>query len=287
MKKSIVCTVVAVVLLSVLLSVPDFFAQEKTDDKGRLTVPWEEFKKLLRLDEKEIVLSLETFEKLLAQTGAKTKPPHTVKEGNVILSRTEFKKLVDQMKPPTDRDAAPPFDYLVTKAVYSGKMQTSNTDFTGMFHVHVLKENAYLKIPLLIDQIALKNVQVDGKDALIVSERGYHHVMLSAPGTYAVTASFSIKSSLERGPQKIDLPIQQTPITLLSLEMPLKNIDVEVPQAHQMQTQVRETPLWFQPLYPPDGPSVSGGARRLQSQKRYHPSCTARCTILFPLKTMH
>lgn len=33
---------------------------------------------------------------------------------------------------------------------------------------------------------------------------------------------------------KIDLHIKQTPITLLKLEMPLKDIDVEIPQAQQV-----------------------------------------------------
>jgi len=44
------------------------------DGQSRVTVPWEEFKKILRMDENEIVLPLDTFHKLVAQTGAKTPP---------------------------------------------------------------------------------------------------------------------------------------------------------------------------------------------------------------------
>jgi len=43
--------------------------------RSQLTVPWEEFKKLVRMDDNEIVFPLETFHKLTAQTGVKTTPP--------------------------------------------------------------------------------------------------------------------------------------------------------------------------------------------------------------------
>jgi hypothetical protein len=232
-------------LIGIMILIPsgllvEVYADENANKKSQLTVPWDEFKQLLHLDEHEIVLPLETFQKLLAQTGTKITPAHTVKEGDVVLTRAEFKKLVDQMKPPTALDAKPPFDYLITKAIYSGKMENNDTAFTGTFTVHVLKKNTYLRIPLLSQSIALEDVQVDGKQALVVSENGYHNVVLSKSGEHVVTASFSLKSSLDKGPHKIDLPIQQTPITVLKLELPLKDIDVEIPQAHQVVTRIKE-----------------------------------------------
>ena len=55
------------------------YAAETTDNKSHLTVPWDEFKRLLRLDEEkdEIILSWEIFQKLLAQTGTETTPKYT------------------------------------------------------------------------------------------------------------------------------------------------------------------------------------------------------------------
>lgn len=234
MKRILVGVAASVILLcSGMLTAVS--AQEKNADKtGELTVPWDEFKRLVNLDEDEIIISLGTFQKLLAQTGIKTTPTYTLNEGNVVLSRAEFKKMIDRMTPPPGADAKPPFDYLITKAVYSGIMQDGNTAFSGTFEVHVLKKDSYLKVPLLPQNIALADVKVDGQQALVVSENGYQNVILSKAGEYTVTASFSLKSSLEKGPHKMDLTIQQTPITLLKLEIPLKDIDVEIPQAQQM-----------------------------------------------------
>jgi len=214
-------------------------AAETTNNKSQLTVPWDEFKRLLRLDEEkdEIILSWEIFQKLLAQTGTETTPKYTLKEGNVVLTRAEFKRLVDQMKPPTRPTVSPPpFDYLITKVIYTGKMRNDNTAFTGTFTVHVLKKDDYLKVPLLYNSVALEDVRVGGQPALVVSEGRYHNVVLSKPGEYVVQVAFSQKSSIEKGPHKLDLAIQRTPITLLRLEMPLKNIDVEIPQAQQVLT---------------------------------------------------
>jgi hypothetical protein len=211
-------------------------ADDGSGDTGNLTVPWDEFKHLLNLDDDQVVLSLATFHKLLAQSTQTAVPQYATQDGNVVLSRAAFDQLVNQMKPPTGTGVKPPFDYLMTKAVYSGTMQRQNTAVTGTFQVHVLSRDVFLKVPVLPNSIALENVTVDGKPALIVSENGHHHVVLSSPGEHVIKTSFSLKSSLDQGPQKIDLMIQQTPITLLHLEIPLEGIEVEIPQAQQMST---------------------------------------------------
>ncbi len=211
-------------------------AQENPNGKSQLTVPWHEFKKLLQLRQDEVVLPLETFEKLLAQTGAITAPQRILKNGAIVLTRAEFKKLVDQMKPPTIAGTQPPFDFLITKAIYSGKMKKNNTSLTGTFNVHVMKKGVYLKVPILPQNIALEDVRIAGNQALVVRENGYHNIVLTKPGENMVTAQFSLKSSFEKGPHKLDLDIQQTPITLFNLSIPLTNIEVEIPQAQQVVT---------------------------------------------------
>lgn len=225
-------------LLLSIASTAVLHAQENTTGKSQLTIPWDEFKQLLRLDEKEIVLSLDSFHKLLAQTGTTTPPAHTMREGNVVLTRAEFENLVNQMKPPAGPDDLPPFDFLITKAIYAGKMEKVNTSFIGTLKVHVLKKDGYVKVPILLQNIALEDVEIDGGQALVLRENGYHTVILAKPGEYIVRASFSLKSSLERGPHKIDVGILETPITLLRLEIPLKDIDVDIPQAQHVLTTV-------------------------------------------------
>lgn len=212
-------------------------AQQASDrDNSSVILPWEEFKKYLNLDENQIVIRLEIFEKLVAQTGMTTTPPHTITNGNVVLSRSDFENLVNQMKRPDTPETKPPFPYLVTKAVYSGTMNKSNTNFDVLYEVHVLEKNAYIKIPLLPQHIAIRDVKIGNRQALIVSEGGYHTVLVQETGTLNITASFSMRSAIDKGPQKLDLAIQRTPITLFELELPFTDIDVEIPQAQQIAT---------------------------------------------------
>jgi hypothetical protein len=234
--RKVISTLLVAVIMFFSGSYSPVFTQESADKGTGVTIPWDEFKKLLNLDANEIVLPLETFQKLLLQTGIKTVPVYTVKQGNVVLQRSEFKKLVDQMKPPVGPDVKAPFDYLITKAVYTGKMDRQNTIFEGVLTVHVLKEDAYLKIPILPQNIALQDIRLDGKQALVVSEGGYHQVVIAKTGEHTINATFSMKSSLEKGPHRLDLNIQQTPITVLNMDLPLKDIDVEIPQAQQIST---------------------------------------------------
>jgi hypothetical protein len=229
MKKTVIRSLAALVFMGLCLAAA-LCAQDGGNAKSQLTVPWEEFKKLLRVDEKDIVLPLETFDKLIAQTGVKT-PPHAVREGLVVMSRAAFRQLVDEMKTPDDSGAVPPFDYIITKSVYSGNVGKNGTRFTARFSIQVLKKNAYLKIPLLPQNAALEDMKVDGGAALTVSEGGMHEIVLSKQGEHVAEAVFTLQSNLTQGPNRFEVAIQPTPITLLRLEIPLKDVDVEIPQA--------------------------------------------------------
>lgn len=214
----------------------EVLAQSPTDKNGALTIPWDEFKNLLNLDKDQILIPLETFQKLLAQTGITTAPPYSLQGGNVILSCAEFTNLVNQMKPPVPIAGTLPFDYLVSKSIYSGKILDGGSTFSASFVVHVLKKNSYIKIPILPLSMALENVTVDGVQTLVVSDNGYHNVILSGSGEYNITATFSVRSALNSGPNRIDLAILPTPITLLKIEIPTANLDVEIPEAQKMQS---------------------------------------------------
>ncbi|MBN2012250.1 hypothetical protein JW960_23170 [candidate division KSB1 bacterium] len=239
MKDAKLCTMLCILFYAIISSISPAVSQNQTNDNSQLTLPWDEFKKVIHLDENEIVISLDIYQKILAQTGADMSPTPKITGGNVILTQDEFRKLIEQMKTPTDQNQRPPFDYLITKASYSGHMLSENTRFTGTFQVHVLKKNGYLKVPLLPNNIALEDISINNKQALVVSEGGYHQAIFTEAGEYTVIVTFSIKSSLAKGPHKIDLSIMQTPITSLTLDIPLTDIDVEIPQAQQLVSRIQ------------------------------------------------
>lgn len=226
-----------IILRGLIFAVMFIFAlQAFAQEKSEVSLPWNEFKNLTNIDKDMIVIPIATFEKLIIQTGKQDYKAQNIVGGNVILSQTEFKKLVDGMKAPSGTDITPPYSYLVTKAVYKGKMSQENTDFTAVFMLHILKDDQYMKIPVIPSSMAVEDIKVNGKSALIVSESGYSNVVIHGKGEYKVEASFSVKSSLAKGPYELYLNITRTPITLFELEIPMPQIEVEIPQAHQITT---------------------------------------------------
>ncbi|MBN1895587.1 hypothetical protein JW906_13900, partial [bacterium] len=214
-------------------------AQEAAASKqeSRLSIPWEEFKNLIRLDDKQMVLTLETFQKLVEQTGTRTTPAHTLQGGMVTLTRAEFENLVGQMKPPASAEI-PPVDYLVTRAVYSGRMGRTSASFTAEWLVFVLKKDAFVKVPVLPQGAALEDIRIGREQAPVINENGLHQVLFRESGEYRVSARFSTPW-VEKGPQKLDFQIIQTPVTLLDLLIPMKPIDVEIPQARSIETRIQ------------------------------------------------
>ena len=228
----------AFVALVLILGAGFSLAEEVVSDanQGKVSLPWEEFRKLLELDKDEVVLSFEEFRKLLIQTGSEIVPAHTIKEGKVVLKREQFKKLLDQMKPPVALQVKPPADYLITKAAYQGRMEKDGTSIVATFRVNIFKKERqeYVKIPLFPAHIALREVLFDKEPALIVTENNMHQLITDRVGEHLLTVSFSLKTSLDRGPHTFSFPVPRTPITVLDLEIPLKDIGVEVAQAEAL-----------------------------------------------------
>lgn len=239
MKKAIVFSVICIIGLMGFAGTAR--SEGNTREESLLTVPWEEFRKLLPLDKDEIVLPMETFRKLLVYSGIDLTPEHTFNQGSVVLTREEFKTMIDGLKPPLkEPEEKPPFDYLITRAVYDGKVEKNTVSFKGTFQFHVLKKDGHINIPLVPQSVALDDIRVDGEKALVVMENGYHQAMLSGPGEHEATISFSLKALTDKGAHSLDLAIQQTPMTLLTLGLPFKDMEVTIPQAQKIQTTTGE-----------------------------------------------
>ncbi|MFH0925829.1 MAG: hypothetical protein V1872_09440 [bacterium] len=246
--------VVLLIVLSVLFSIinitpnPLIFAEEhksppsenkkEKETKSKINISWTEFKGLLNLDKDDLELTCEEFNRLIQQTNPKFKPDYQLKEGKVLLSHDEFKKIVNDFRTIVQSDPAPIRDYLFTKSSYSGKMSKDDLIFTAYFDLIVLKDQTSLKIPVLSTSLALKNITINNNPALVINEGGYHYLIVNKSGDYKIKTVFSIKSSLDEGPHKLQFPIQQIPITLVELELPTSDIELEISSARYLEKNI-------------------------------------------------
>ncbi|MBN2619997.1 hypothetical protein JXB22_02815, partial [candidate division WOR-3 bacterium] len=206
------------------------------DPTSQVRISWEEFKDLLKLDTDEIKLTWDEFKRLLAQTGKEVKVEYNVQDGEVTLKREQFKKLLDQMQGPEAVSLKPPIDYLITKAEYTGVMEQKSTTFKARFSVEIFdrERTAYPKLRLLPKDVALRDIKIDGKPALVLVENGWYVLTTDTTGQHTIDAEFSVKSDLDSKPYALAVTIPQTAITLFKLEVPLKDISVEIPSEKHM-----------------------------------------------------
>ncbi len=218
-----------------LLSALPLYAEEAEPKKesSEVRISWEEFKELLKIDADEIKLSWDEFKKLLAQTGSEVKIEYSIQNGMVVLSREQFKELLDKMKKPDISPVIPPGDYIITRAEYNGVMEQNSTTFNVTFDLEIFKTGRtdYPKIKLIPQGVALRNIELDGNPALVMAENGWYVLATDKLGRHKVTLSFSVKTELDKGPDVLSITIPQTAITLFNIDIPVPDAKVEIPEA--------------------------------------------------------
>jgi hypothetical protein len=229
------------VVLLVAMTFTAALPQEKQDE-GQVSIPWDEFVRLLELDKDEILLSWEEFQKILAQTGNRYVPTFQMKDEKVLLTREQFKKLLDQMRPPDPTVIQPPADYLITKSAYTGRITENDASFTVVFDMEIFERprSQYVKIPLFPRNVAIKDIFLNGEGGIVVFENNRYTLATDRVGKHRITVRFSLKADLKQGPRAVSIPIPMTPITSLEIDIPFTEIEVDIPNAQQIEVSRRD-----------------------------------------------
>ncbi len=222
--------------LLLLFSFFSFTLKADNSVDSKITIDWKEFRSLLKLDVDEIRLSWDEFSRLMEQTGARYEPEYKVNNGNVVLTREEFKKLIDNMKPPAGDELMPPADYILTKSTYNGVMGRESTTFTAVLNLEIFDraKETYLKIPLFQEGLAISEVLLDGRPASVITEGGWHYLSTDDVGRHSVSVRFSIESSLDKGIPGLNFTIPGAPITYISLDIPRADLEISIQNAQEV-----------------------------------------------------
>jgi len=234
MTKSHFSRITLIILTGLVLGVSSP-AQNRTDPAS-VRIPWKEFRALLELDRDEFVLSWPEFQKILKQTGFRHVPPFQLKDEKDVLTRAQFKNLIDRMQPPANPVVAPPAEYLLTEAAYTGRIHSGSARFRGDFDIEIFDRptDRYIRIPLFPVHLALENARFDTRPALVVLEGNRHVLTTRSVGRHHLSVGFSLKTSDRPGPQTLSFPIPRTAVTRLEVEIPAVGIAVEVTNAQRL-----------------------------------------------------
>lgn len=251
--KRISAVVLAVLLVSAAVAGQAAVQEEKAGSGSGISITWEEFRKLLALDKDEIVLSWEEFQKILRQTGFKYVPAFQLKEERVVLTRAQFRQLLNQMKTPADPEIAPPASYLIARAAYTARIAAGSVQVKAVLDLEVFDRaiRQYVKIPLFPLPVALKEARIDGERALIVLENGRHTLAVDKPGRRRIEAEFYLKLPPEQSAMVVAFPIPQSAVTRFVVDLPGTGLGVDIAGAQQLEISTRGSLTHVEAFLPP------------------------------------
>ncbi|MCP5104645.1 MAG: hypothetical protein GY950_14765 [bacterium] len=217
--------ILIIFLLSGLLPA-GYAAPDQAGAEDKIILTWQDLQKLAGLKSDVIKLTWKEFQKLLEQSGNQIDMNFEIEGGIVTIKRDRFSKILLKMKPPSLKVPAPPKDYLVTEAKYTGTAGKNNCRFTVRFKVYVFPKEtvSYTSIPVLSANTAVTAISVDGVPGVMHIAGGWYSVNLNKSGYHEVKAVFS----MGKNKQSLSLPIIRSIINTVDFKVPFNDFEIKI-----------------------------------------------------------
>jgi hypothetical protein len=218
-------------LLGLFLS--GYAAPGQADEDDGILLTWQDMWKLLDLDSDKIKLTWKEFQKLLEQSGNQIDMNFEIEGGIVTIKRDRFKQILKKMKPVDIKKPAPPKDYLVTEAKYTGTAGEKNSRFALQFKIYVFERESlsYISIPVLSTNTAVSSIFVDGAPGVVHTVGSWYTINLVKKGYHEIKATFSTGNNN----QSLSLPIIRSMINTVDFTVPFKDFEINLNSALNVQ----------------------------------------------------
>jgi len=257
-----------IILLFFLFASNNIVFSQSTDKEG-ITLTWKDLQKLLNLNANKIQITWEGFRKLLKQTGTRMDMVFEIKDGIVTIKREQFRQILKKMKPVEKIVVDPPKDYIITEAEYYGTAVDKNSNFTAIFKIYVFerKKPVYINIPIIHTNLALKDIRVNKKPALIYTRGTWHNIILKQKGLYQVKVVFSIGNNK----QSLYLPVIRSNINRLDFTVFKKNLEINVDPSINVKRKNISNKTQIYTNFPPTNRILIIWTRRTEKRKKQPP----------------
>jgi hypothetical protein len=150
----------------------------------------------------------------------------------------EFKALIEQIQPPRKVVKAPPtlpppFEWTVASASYDAEaIGAGSVRVKATLNVTVLKPKGWVQVPVLGSQVAAVSAAVNGQETPLALEKDqWSTLLLDKPGEYTVDLEFFVHCVSEEGVVSFEFPCPRTPLTRMTLRVPVRDAVVRSPSA--------------------------------------------------------
>lgn len=109
----------------------------------------------------------------------------------VVLPWDDFQRLYEKGMAPRDRPDPAPQNALISRAVYSGRVDGESVVFQARLNVDVLKDKGWVAVRLLPTTVALRQARLGNADAPIYLDNGWYTLITDRKGTLNLDLEFA------------------------------------------------------------------------------------------------
>jgi hypothetical protein len=144
---------------------------------------------------------------------------------SVNMDLEQFLRLYEASKTrPPDPEPAPR-DYAISSARYRGEVLLQDNEpvsaqWSARFHVEVLKQKDWVRVPLLPTSVAIQSAKVGGAEASLVLEHGWYWLVTNRRGGFDVDVTFATAVESYVGASGITFELTNSGATEIELAVP-------------------------------------------------------------------
>ncbi len=127
----------------------------------------------------------------------------------------------------------PPYDWTISEARYEASVEPGNSlRVRAEFDIEVLNDACWARIPILKNTVAPVSAALNGEAvSLSVNADGWLLLAIQKPGVYAFETTFYTDIAASEGVLTAQFPCARTPVTHMTLTVPVKDAQVAAPDA--------------------------------------------------------
>ncbi|MCC6694131.1 MAG: hypothetical protein IT365_00745 [Candidatus Hydrogenedentes bacterium] len=152
---------------------------------------------------------------------------------------SDFKAILEELQRVTQQQVEkkvrpkPPVPWTIAEAHYTAEApQASSVRVEAKMKVHVYEEEGWTRIPVLGNTVGLASVMLDGTPAFLTGDgTGWLTLLADKPGPHELDLVFFVNSTEAEGVVSFEFPCAETPVTQMTLRVPVKDANVQSPMA--------------------------------------------------------
>lgn len=172
----------------------------------------------------------------------------------VVVPWDDFQVLYERGLAPKDKPEPAPQDAVISRAVYTGKVEGESVLINARVTVDVLKDKGWVAVRLLPTTVALREARLGKSNAVIYLDDGWYTLVTDKSGTLELDLEFAGTVWDSSGQQGFAFALAPSGGTEVSVSVPsAEALDVTVANAQQVQQMAQGANRLIRALIPATG----------------------------------